>query len=414
MEHVSIINQFFFLWSIFIPITSILMIPFIKGSLISYILSFLSIVVVIFFKKTYLKYYCKDLFYVFLLWLFFLFLSQIANYFYNISLANLELINKLAYNEKIFRSSLFTQSIYLIPGILMYLYAKYFYNIRWDKWIIRSGIFFVLYGFYKWGFFLIFGSDGDFLTNRVVENGLEDGYLYQLITIGNITMQRLQSLTGEPSFFAFTILPYFIYALQKKSNIFVIILFAISLILSTSTTAYIGLAILGIYYLVSFKKNLRNIKSILFFIIIMSLIYIFFMQYINDIFKFMIIDKIVNPDMNVSSIDRIERFLYNIDYWMNLDIFHEMIGIGFGYIRSTDLFTTILINTGFIGFCIWSYFFLIKGFTFKIKSKNDFYNNSILLVLYIVTMTSVPEFSFIHYWLFVGIIINQQKIRAEV
>jgi hypothetical protein len=71
-----------------------------------------------------------------------------------------------------------------------------------------------------------------------------------------------------------------------------------------------------------------------------------------------------------------------------------LVGIGFGYIRSTDLFTTLLVNIGAIGLFLWI-IFTLKNFKIRLRKENDFYTNAILLLMFITSMISVPEFSFL-------------------
>lgn len=126
-----------------------------------------------------------------------------------------------------------------------------------------------IYALYKWGYFIIFGEDGDFLTNKVYNDLNKEelggsGYLFQLINIGGVVMQRVQGLSGEPSMYAFTILPYFIFAIQKNVNKLYIFIIGISMILSMSTTVYIGM-VLYFIILCLYGKIKRNIWYYLYY-----------------------------------------------------------------------------------------------------------------------------------------------------
>lgn len=403
----SITDKYFILWAFFIPISSWVISPSIKGSLISYLFAFLSPLVIICFRQDIVKEYILDIVKIALVLLFFALMSQLANTLFNIQYLDLVLVNPGNFSDKFFRSSLITQSLYLIPPILTFLYIKYLYKSSWDKWIIYGGLVFVLYGFYKWLGFLLTGTDVDFLTNRTFGT-FDEAQIGQYLSVVGITMQRFQSLSGEPSMFAFTILPYFIFAVHKKANIIIILLLGISILISTSTTAYIGLLIYFIYLLFYTKKDKKFVIGTVFTIILLVLIYIIFYNYINDIINM----SVLNKSDSVSSQTRIGRIEYNLSYMSELDYLHMLFGIGFGYIRAEDLFTTLLINTGIVGIIIFAYFYL-KDFSLKVNSFKILGYNAILLVLFVVSMISVSEFSYLSYWIFLAIIRNEKKYIKE-
>ena len=399
----SIADKYFIIWAFFIPISSWAIAPSIKGSLMSYLFAFLSPFIVVFFYKDIFKNYILDILKIILVLIFFLCVSQFANLLFDIKLLDITLVNPGEISDKVFRTSSITQSLYLMPVILTLLYIRYFYKTSWDKWIIYSGLVFVLYGFYKWGMYLIAGIDADFLTNRTFGD-LDGSLKFQLINVAGITMQRFQSLTGEPSMYSFTTLPYFIFAIHKKANPIIIALIGLSLLISTSSVAYAGLSIYLIYIFICSKKNKNFFYALLGIAILSMILYGIFYEYINDVFEQMILNKADSQSSEVRS----ANFDRHLMYILNLDYFHFLFGIGFGYIRSDDLFSTLLVNTGLIGIITFAYFYL-KDFSFRIKSFETLGYNAIILVLFIVSMTSVAEFSYLSYWLFLGIVQNRKK-----
>lgn len=400
----SITDKYFILWAFFIPISSWVISPSIKGSLISYLFAFLSPLVIICFRQDIVKEYILDIVKIALVLLLFALMSQLANTLFIIQLRDLFLTNPGDFDNKIFRNSLITQSLYLIPPILTFLYIKYLYKPSWDKWIIYGGFVFVLYGFYKWLGFLLTGTDIDFLTNRTFGPADSDLRTSQYLVLAGIAMQRFQALSGEPSMFAFTILPYFIFAIHKKINKVIIIIIGVSILISTSTTAYIGLFIYLIYLLFYIKKDRKFIIYTLFVIISLVLVYSIFYDYVNDIINM----SILNKSDSVSADLRSNRIEYNLSYVSELDYLHMLFGIGFGYIRAEDLFTSLLVNTGILGVSIFSYFYL-KDFSLRVTSFKVLGYNAILLVLFIISMIAVSEFSYLSYWVFLAIIRNEQR-----
>lgn len=403
LNKLDIIDKFFIIWSFFIPITSFVLIPSVKGSLISYILGFISPLIILFKRKNFLKKYIICFGEFVYIWLAFFCLSQLGNLIYNINISDLILVSNETNNIKVFRNSIFTQSLYLVPCILLYLYCKFFYNIKWDKWIVYSGWLFSVIGLYFLLYFLLTGQNGDIISNRVFADNTEVSNIAQRLFILSIEIERVQSLSGEPSMYAFTILPYIIFAIHRKANKLLIATMIVSLLLSVSTTGFLGIIIYIICILFFSKINKRYIKNLIIFIGILIFIYFLFSSYIDEIIMNMIINKITADPTNISGLERSANIMDNIIYWSNLNNINFLFGIGFGVIRSTDLLTTFLINIGLIGTLLFAYFYLkkIKLRNLTMKKIGD---NAILLVLFITSMISVPEFSYLSFWLFLGLI----------
>lgn len=403
LNKLDIIDKFFIIWSFFIPITSFVLIPSVKGSLISYILGFISPLIILFKRKNFFKKYIICFGEFVYIWLAFFCLSQLGNLIYNINISDLILVSNETNNIKVFRNSIFTQSLYLVPCILLYLYCKFFYNIKWDKWIVYSGWLFSVIGLYFLLYFLLTGQNGDIISNRVFADNTEVSNIAQRLSILSIGIERVQSLSGEPSMYAFTILPYIIFAIHRKANKLLIATMIVSLLLSVSTTGFLGIIIYIICILFFSKINKRYIKNLIIFIGILIFIYFLFSSYIDEIIMNMIINKITADPTNISGLERSANIMDNIIYWSNLNNINFLFGIGFGVIRSTDLLTTFLINIGLIGTLLFAYFYLkkIKLRNLTMKKIGD---NAILLVLFITSMISVPEFSYLSFWLFLGLI----------
>lgn len=403
LNKLDIIDKFFIIWSFFIPITSFVLIPSVKGSLISYILGFISPLIILFKRKNFLKKYIICFGEFVYIWLAFFCLSQLGNLIYNINISDLILVSNETNNIKVFRNSIFTQSLYLVPCILLYLYCKFFYNIKWDKWIVYSGWLFSVIGLYFLLYFLLTGQNGDIISNRVFADNTEVSNIAQRLSILSIGIERVQSLSGEPSMYAFTILPYIIFAIHRKANKLLIATMIVSLLLSVSTTGFLGIIIYIICILFFSKINKRYIKNLIIFIGILIFIYFLFSSYIDEIIMNMIINKITADPTNISGLERSANIMDNIIYWSNLNNINFLFGIGFGVIRSTDLLTTFLINIGLIGTLLFAYFYLRK-ITLRNLTMKKIGDNAILLVLFITSMISVPEFSYLSFWLFLGLI----------
>ena len=66
----------------------------------------------------------------------------------------------------VFRSALFTQSLYLAACVCIALFFRFFFRAEWMRYVLWGGWFLAIYGIYEWLFFLIFKQPGDFIVNR--------------------------------------------------------------------------------------------------------------------------------------------------------------------------------------------------------------------------------------------------------
>lgn len=405
LETPTPLDRYFKYWVLFIPITSYLVFSNIQGTLPSYLMAFFSILVVTFSKqyKLQLKRYYFDL--VLFLYVFILLslIAQLVNSIFDLpSFTKVTLIDNSDIHTSVFRNSFFTQSAYLFTGILTFIFVKNYYQNHWDRYIFIAIGFFAIYGLFEFIYFLLFHDFGDFLTNRVFDDHDTINFGNQLMHIGSFTFQRINSLALEPSMFAFTVLPFWIYSSFTNHKKLSILLF-ITLCLSTSTTALIGI----VFYFLNYIK--RSNKLVLLLFILFSILMILLnLNLIQEI-----LDKVLFQKINAQTESGIMRsffFKNHIDYFLDLNFLNMLFGIGFGYVRSTDFFSTLLVNNGVIGFLLFTWLFLYPIIKLN-NTKSNVGLKMSLASIYITMMVSVPEFSFLSIWLFLGISYNQ--IREE-
>ncbi|HHB2167330.1 MULTISPECIES: hypothetical protein [Bacillus cereus group] len=406
----TILDRYFRAWALVIPVTSVLVVPGIQGTIPGYIFSFLLIFALLVCKLDSSKINTfKDMFVFTYIFIIMILISQLINGTINIpSLERVILVNKLDINTEIFRGSLFTQSLYLIPCIILFCFIKNYYSKDWEKYIFWGIGIYAIFGLYEFFYYIIFNEFGDFLTNRNFGEHETIRLGNQLMTIAGFTFQRINGLALEPSMFAFTVLPFWIYSIHTKRKRLSLILLC-SLLLTASTTAFIGI-ILYYCYAILKSNQLRN-----FFIFTFGLLVILlFWDYV-----YAILDKTIFQKMFMkteSGIDRSNFFMEHLSYFQDSSFLTKLFGIGFGYVRSTDFFTTILVNNGIVGFCLFSLLFAYPLFTLKNSYKNMGIKMA-LVVIYTTMMVSIPEFSFLSTWLFLGIaykeVFNQNKVYIE-
>lgn len=404
------IHRYFKIWSIFIPITSVVIFPSIKGTLPSYILAFFSplLLLTVLRQKEFFS-YTTYLFKGAYIFTFLVLISQLGNLIFPININLYTVLNDASDPDAIFfRSSLLTQSLYLIPCFLLYTYSKFFYRPEWDKWIYNSTIVFAVIGLLKWLIFIVTdgSTDGDFLTNRTYGQGGVNN-LYQNFYILGQHLTRVQSLTGEPSNFALIMVPLFFFMLSSKyKNKLAVLLVFISIFLSASATAFLGLFIGAVYYAIAQKENYQITVSKLFlaafFIGAVCLFYYWNQDWINEYLDFILFAKMQSG----SADERLGFMGNNLDVWSTTDLWHQLFGIGFGIVRSTDLFSTFLVDIGVIGLIAATIFWFYDYKVFP-RERLDIYQNMIILSSFFMAMASVPEFSFMSIWLLLGIFRNR-------
>jgi hypothetical protein len=316
--------------------------------------------------------------------------------------SNLKMVNR-SDNSMILRISMFTQSLYFLAGVLTFSFVRYFYRRKWDSHIFTGIIFFALFGIYEWLFFLVFGYSGDFLSNRVYDDYTFVNPGFVTLQLGSYTFSRFKSFTSEASMYAFTALPFWIYAIHTKRSVTQALLL-VTLLLSTATTAVLGILV----YMIGYIKYLRvNYKYLTKIILILILFYGVFYQEIGDFIDTMVFDKIMLE--HISGKIRFALVIEHLSFFIDAPLFHQLFGIGFGYIRSADMFTTLLVNSGILGVGLTTVAFFYPVW----KLPNNYRNIGIklsLIVIYITMMISVPEYAFLSVWLFLGIAYNEIDI----
>lgn len=405
-QKLELYDRYFIILALLLPISSFLLIPSVQGTTLGYLLSFFLFVFVAMFKGMRSDFYV-DLFKISLVFLFITVASQwILGARSYVSLDGLRLVDE-SLRPIIMRPSMITQSIYLIPCFLLFIFVKNFYSEKWDKYLFRGAILLSIYGVYEFVYFFIFKDNGDFITNRTFGNGDHEGSLFQTYTVAGMALQRVKSLTGEPSMFALTILPFWIYSMHLKRK-FLAIFFFVMLALSNSTTAFLGI---GMYILLYMRYNFQSP---------FKMYAVFSLSFIGCVF--IGIEKIVlffqtnfGVKLSAQSVSGVERTMYmkqHIEYFMDMPVMSKIFGLGFGYARSTDFFSTLLVNTGIVGIVLFTLLFLYPVFRLGYSDK-EIGLKCALIVLYVAMMISVPEFSYLSTWLFLGIAyyyVHKQKV----
>ncbi len=329
--------------------------------------------------------------------------SQLTNLFFSLKLTpDLLLINPKGLTKTFYRVSHLTQMLAIIVGYTIYAYVKYFSDksiIKYVYWGLRLLCF---YGLYEFLFYLVFHRNGDFIANRTFGDSDKPGSLFQTINIGPLGIVRMTSYTGEPSMFVFTVFPFWLLAIALKRKFDSLLLFG-CLLLTFSTTAYFCMIVFTGAWMI-YKKQFQLIFYSL--IMLAGLCFVLqldvFSHLLDSVYKLVFADKVGGT--TASSRDRSAHLIYHLSYWSSLNFLNELFGIGFGYVRSTDYFSTVLVDNGVVGFLISTAFFFYRLFI-KIKPETlSFCYKCGVISLYFIFMTTVPEFAYPSLWIFLALV----------
>lgn len=223
---------------------------------------------------------------------------------------------------------------------------------------------------------------------------------------------RISEPFGEPSFWALVCTPFFcgyLYRFVRGFQIkylFFCMLFVIVLFNNRSSSAFLGgwVGILSILFLGFYaKKRKTNGKRIL-----LSFIILFFLMLFLRLYQ----DKIINLFLNTLSklkgegISGSERS-YSFRYHLNIFLSHPTIflfGIGYGTVRSLDLFSTWACEVGIVGLVLYlipMIYLCWKLLKLKTETANQLL---VMIIVYnIILFVATCEIYFLQIWMIYGI-----------
>jgi hypothetical protein len=125
-------------------------------------------------------------------------------------------------------------------------------------------------------------------------------------------------------------------------------------------------------------------------------------------------EKIILSRLNVtdeSSVTRLGGFYTSLWFFAREPLVCQLFGLGFGYVREANMFTTILVNLGIVGLLLTLFIFLRPIVALGWDERSLGIRASLIIIL-VTMMISVPEFSYLSIWLFLGIAYHEMGRRA--
>lgn len=407
------VGRYINIMMLFFPLTTFLLVPSIPGTTFITLLAGMLFTFVLFLPSGHNKAgFFNELMMFMAVILILSFCSQFINLINGLKLdSDLVLINRMDYTRTFYRTSHITQTLSLIVGFVVYAYVKYFSNPSILKYIYWGLRLLCVYALYEFAFYLLTGTSGDFMVNRTFGYEEKSASLFQTVNIGGINMMRIKGYTGEPSMFVFTVFPFWVLSFSLKRT-FDNLLLLTCLVLTFSTTAYLCIMLFLGYWII-YNRHFVTLYYLCIGIVAICFVLQLdqFQHLLDSLYKFVFAGKLEGE--SVSSRDRGNHFTGHLLYWANLNWLSQLFGIGFGYIRSTDFFSTLLVNNGLIGFILFSCF-VLRNLWLKVSGqiKSVCYKGGVILVFFIM-MATVPEFAYTSFWIYLALGFVLSKVTQQ-
>lgn len=315
--------------------------------------------------------------------------------------------------------------LYLLIGvistILIIVNSK---SVKLINYVIKvyvvSSVFVALWGLFQLVTFKLNIPYPNFIFNNSVSFAA-DGYMQN---ISDINATRISSVAVEASIFSQYVLTsasILLYMISRgfklfsalKDKLFAIILI-ISLSLSTSTTAYIGLVFMFLLiFIINSLENTNFTKLYVYLCIVILSIFVIYYLYNNFYNVKIIMDTFILGKSNTySGQDRLSSIKNAWNYFS----MYPILGVGWRFITSNDLIVNLLANIGILG-CLS--FFLLIGYILnnliKILNylKHNKVNNEIkkyiggvicsFITLIFINCITGFSYNLGHFWFIIGI-----------
>ncbi len=392
------------IWCVLMPVTGTLLLPSVQGTIPAYMMGFGSVLFVLarlrFGEMTpALRGYLGTALLAFAAWAFLFAASQLGllasdrTDFQNISMID---PNDL---KVVLRTSMFTQSMYLMACVLIALYFRYFFRPEWMRYVFYGGYLLAGYGIYEWLYFLVFHQPGDFLVNRAFGEEQHIGSWSQGIDFGPIALLRIKSTLGEPTFFAGVVLPYLFLAFDHRKVLLSGMLLFTALF-STSTACYITLASCLVV------KSVWSGRVKLGYVVMLGLLALFLVgiaMVYPDTFDNMFGSKFSGD--NVSGKMRLDQAVALHDLFASFTVPNWLFGVGFGYVYES-VFAELLIDTGIIGLGLFLFVLFRPILLLPVRRESEGLKLGLLAIAILFSLT-LSELFLPPTWMFLGLAYRQ-------
>lgn len=247
----------------------------------------------------------------------------------------------------------------------------------------------------------------------------------------NSGLQRVSSVAVEPSLFAASLLTIFPLSLvvfigggtivSRRLDKVIFVAMAIALLLSTSSTAFIGLATLAmlcIRYLFRFRSIRVKYLMVTLVAVVIALVGYVALSPIQTLIQSALLSK----SEGYSALERTKTVVYAFQYFLD----YPWLGVGWASVTSHDTIVKLLSNCGVIGLAafVWFIWSIVQPLRKRI-SELDVLSRArafsspaliILIILIIMLVVAVIDgfpYVFGHFWVVLGLGISAGVISRK-
>jgi len=314
----------------------------------------------------------------------------------------------------------FTQLLYLIFGLVMAISVAHSSltdeeRKGTEKTLLVSAIFVSLWGAYQF----VCNATGIHYPDYIFNNSISP-YARGFRQMLDVGVGRISSAAVEPSVFAQSIvavLPLTIPAWLGKGSVLsslgdrvAAVLFVLLLVLSTSSTAFLGLAVIAILLVTTLRKTRLLLSTRTFGVIVAAgigtAIMVVLALALNGGAGFVFSEVLVDKAYSYSAIERLMTVVLAFGYFKKF----PLLGVGWGSVTSHDLFVYLLSNVGVIGAGVFTAAMLIvivRNWRSLDPSKGQFNSSSfswfLSLSVFLITSAAVDfPLVFGNFWVTLG------------
>jgi hypothetical protein len=315
-----------------------------------------------------------------------------------------------------------TGLLYLLFGVLIALGTAQMNSSLEDvrrslRALVISGVFISFWGLLQMTCYIIHVP----YPSAIFNNSETPSALGYLTEFGDLNVKRISSVAVEPSMLAevlLAILPVILLALlfgrpifSKRMDFFCGALMMLVLLLTTSSTAYVGLAAMMVLVPASLATMRvftwgSAIRRVFVWIFAASAAAIAAWA-MSSAVRGVVANTLLNKTSSFSAAERVKSIYYAAQYFQQ----YPLLGIGWGSVGSHDLVMKLLSNTGVIGLLAFAGFVvtILLGLRRVGRTNGDPLSDyavvSFISILILVFMNTLIGFAYVfgHFWFVLGL-----------
>ena len=323
-----------------------------------------------------------------------------------------------------------TQGLYLVFAIIITTLiavrnANQLCRIQTLRVATIAAVFVSAWGWVQWLFYLL----GVPYPAAVFNNSITKSALGYDKIIEQLGVTRISSVAVEPSIFAqylLTVFPFLLLAvvwnqrvLSRRLDAIALLLVGSALLISTSASAYIGLALtFALATYASYRcrtLRVRHLATIATCAVLVVLAYS-----VSEPVRMWVSDLLLSKTASYSGAERVSSVIRAWGYFAQ----YPLLGVGWGSVTSHDLVVKLLANTGLLGLASFSFLasyviwrLRLGSGVVRLSRVDQFWHASLFIstvTLLVIVMLTGFSYVFGHMWFVFGLAIAVSSSRADL